>query len=108
MPRKDIEEMRLEPLALIAVRVKGDSMEPMLADGDSVVINPLSKTPVHKGLFAINFKGEACVKQLLHKGGQWYLHSMNLDHEMVNARSGECEIIGEVVYQPGRRLKKCS
>jgi len=104
MPRRDIEEMRLQPAALIAVRVQGDSMEPMLSAGDSIVVNLLDKTPTHKGIFAVNFKGQACVKQLLHRGGQWYLHSMNADHETVNVRSGECEIVGRVVYQPGRRL----
>lgn len=108
MPRSDIEAMGLQPHALIAVRVKGDSMEPMMLEGDSIVINTLDKQPVHKGIFAVNFKAQSCVKQLVQRGEEWYLHSMNADHKMVNVRSGDCEIIGRVVYQPGRRLVKRS
>lgn len=102
MPRQVIESKGLIPHELLAIGVKGDSMEPMFLDGDVVVVNTVDKTPVNRGVYAINFKNESCIKQLLHRGGQWYLHSMNPDHDMVNVRSGECEVIGRVVYQPGR------
>lgn len=104
MPREVIESQGLVPHALLAIGVKGDSMEPMLFEGDTVVVNTLDKLPANRGVFAVNFKSQSCVKQLVQKGGQWYLHSMNPDHDIVNVRSGECEIIGRVVYQPGRVL----
>jgi len=102
MPRDVIESRGLVPHALLAIGVKGDSMEPMFLSGDVVVVNTIDKSPVNRGVYAVNFKNESCVKQLIQRGGQWYLHSMNPDHDMVNVRSGECEIIGRVVYQPGR------
>lgn len=104
VPREVIESQRLNPASLLAIGVKGDSMEPMLFEGDSVVVNTIDKQPVNRGIYAVNFKNESCVKQLVQKGLEWYLHSMNPDHDLVNVRSGDCEIIGRVVYQPGRLL----
>jgi SOS-response transcriptional repressor LexA len=77
-------------------------MEPMLFEDDVVVINTADTRPISRELYAVNFDGEACVKQLLHQGGQWYLHSLNPDFKPINMRSGQCSIVGRVVYQPGR------
>ncbi|WP_292041507.1 LexA family transcriptional regulator [Massilia sp. UBA6681] len=95
----------LDPKRLIAIPVRGDSMEPLLFDGDTVVIDPTDKKLVSRELYALNFEGDCCVKQMLHKAGAWYLHSINSDHKPVRAESGQCEVIGRVVYQPGRSLK---
>lgn len=104
VPRYVIEEQRLTPHELLAIRIRGDSMEPMLYEGETVVVNTKDKQVVNKGVFAVNWNNQSCVKQLVQRGGQWYLHSVNTDHEPINVRSGECSIIGRVVYQPGRVL----
>jgi phage repressor protein C with HTH and peptisase S24 domain len=104
VPRIVIESQGLVPHQLLAIRVKGASMEPMLFENDFVVIDTSKKEPVNRGVFAVNFNNESCVKQLIDKGGQWLLHSMNPDFHPVNVRSGECGIVGQVVYQPGRVL----
>jgi phage repressor protein C with HTH and peptisase S24 domain len=104
VPSKVIEQQNLTPHHLLAIRVRGCSMEPMLYEDDVVVINTVDKEPVSRGIYAVNWNGESCVKQLLHKGSQWLLHSMNSEFEAINVRSGHCEIIGRVVYQPGRVL----
>lgn len=102
MPRAVIEQHMLNPDALVAMRVRGNSMEPMMFEDDLVVIDTSDKRPISRELFAIQFDGDACIKQLLNKGGNWYLHSLNPDHGPINVRSGQLEIIGRVVYQPGR------
>lgn len=95
----------LDPKRLIAIPVRGDSMEPLLFDGDTVVIDPADKKLISRELYALNFEGDCCVKQMLHKASAWYLHSINSDHKPVRAESGQCEVIGRVVYQPGRSLR---
>lgn len=105
VPRTVIESQKLTPHELLAVRVRGCSMEPLLFEDDTVVIDTGDKQPISRELYAVNWKAESCVKQLVHEGGQWYLRSMHPDHPPVNVRSGECEIIGRVVYQPGRLMK---
>lgn len=102
IPVEVIEQHRLDPNSLVAIPVRGQSMEPMLFEDDLVVVDTSDKRPISRELYAIQFDGDACVKQLLNKGGQWYLHSLNPDHKPVNVRSGQLDIIGRVVYQPGR------
>jgi len=104
MPLSLIEKNRLVPHHLIAFPVKGCSMEPMLFEDDLVVIDTSDNQPRDRELYAVNFDGEACIKQLLKSGGQWYLNSLNPDFGKVNVRSGQCNIVGRVVYQPGRMV----
>jgi len=102
MPRAVVEKHNLVPSHLLALRVSGCSMEPMLFEDDVVIINTADRRPISREVYALNFDGEACVKQLLHQGGQWYLHSLNPDFGPINMRSGHCDIVGRVIYQPGR------
>jgi transcriptional regulator with XRE-family HTH domain len=102
MPCAVIEKHNLSPNQLLAMRVSGSSMEPMLFEDDVVIINTADRRPISREVYALNFDGEACVKQLIHRGGQWYLHSLNPEFGPINMRSGQCDIVGRVVYQPGR------
>ena len=102
MPLALIEQNRFVPHQLLATRVRGCSMEPMMFEDDWIVINTADKEAVSREIYAVNFNGEACIKQLLNRGGQWYLHSLNPDFKPINVRSGQCNIVGRVVYQPGR------
>jgi phage repressor protein C with HTH and peptisase S24 domain len=105
VPKSVIEREHLVPHQLLAVGVHGCSMEPLLFEGDSVVIDTKDTEPISRELYAVNFNSEACVKQLVLEGGQWYLRSMHHEHPAINLRSGQCEIIGRVVYMPGRVMK---
>lgn len=102
IPQEVIDELRLDPRCLLIAPLTGRSMEPMLFEGDKVAINTADRKPVNRELYAFNFNGEGCIKQLLFRGGQWYLHSLNPDFGPINMRSGDCQIVGRVVYQPGR------
>ena len=104
LPDEFIVRNNFIPHLLLAFRIRGCSMEPMLFEDDWVVVNTADRQPVSRELYAVNFNGEACVKQLLHRGGQWYLHSLNPDFGPINVRSGQCDIVGRIVYQPGREL----
>lgn len=104
MPLSLIEQNQLVPHHLLAFHVKGCSMEPMLFEDDLVVIDTSDDQPRDRELYAVNFDGEACIKQLLKSGGQWYLNSLNPDFGKINVRSGQCNIVGRVVYQPGRMV----
>jgi phage repressor protein C with HTH and peptisase S24 domain len=104
MPRHILEERRLEPRHLLAMRVRGQSMEPMLFEDDLVVINTADNTPISKECYAVNWNGEALLKQLVRRNGDWYLYSMNPDFGPVNVRSGQCSVVGRLIYQPGRVL----
>lgn len=102
IPVDVVDQHRLDPAHLVAMKVKGQSMEPMMFEDDLIVIDTSDKRPINRELYAINFDNEACIKQLVNRGGQWYLHSLNSDFKPVNIKSGDLNIIGRVVYQPGR------
>lgn len=104
MPLALIEENNLTPHHLLAFHVRGCSMEPMFFEDDLVVIDTSDTLPRDREIYALNFDGEACVKQLLKSGGQWYLNSLNPDYGKINIRSGQCEIVGRVMYQHGRMV----
>lgn len=102
VPHSVLVALHLKSENLLAVSIRGTSMEPMMFEDDLVVIDRSDIKPINREIYAINFDGEACVKQLIFRGGQWYLHSLNPDHKPVNVRAGQCSIVGRVVYQPGR------
>jgi len=105
VPAEVIEQDRLIPHELLAIRVRGRSMEPLMFEDDVIVVDTRQKSPVSRELYALNFDGDCCVKQLIKRNGDWYLHSLNDEFGDVNAKSGQISIIGQVVYQPGRRLR---
>lgn len=95
------------PKRLIAIRVKGESMEPTLYEDDIVVIHLDEKNPVDNGIFAINYDGEAVVKRMSRDMGQWWLMSDNSDQRRFYRRAckgSECVIIGRVVRREGDRF----
>jgi phage repressor protein C with HTH and peptisase S24 domain len=105
IPAEVIEQDGLVPHELLAIRVRGRSMEPLMFEDDVIVVDTSQKSPANRELYALNFDGDCCVKQLIKRNGDWYLHSLNDEFGDVNARSGQISIIGQVVYQPGRRLR---
>jgi phage repressor protein C with HTH and peptisase S24 domain len=106
LPRQFIEQNDLVPQCLLAIKVRGSSMEPMLFEDDTVVINIADTKPTNNDLFAINFNGMPIIKQLVREGREWWLHSFNRDpqYTKVACREGECIILGRVVHQGARSL----
>lgn len=102
IPTEILNALRLNPKNLLALRIRGFSMEPMLFEDDVVIIDTSDNKPISRELYAVNFNGEGCVKQLTYQGGQWFLRSLHHDYGPVNVKSGKCSIVGRVVYQPGR------
>jgi phage repressor protein C with HTH and peptisase S24 domain len=92
---------------LIAISVKGESMEPTLYDGDQVVINTADTRPVDGGVYAINFEGEPVIKRLTRDAGQWWLTSDHNDQRKFYRRvchGGECIVVGRVVRRESERF----
>lgn len=92
---------------LIAIRVKGQSMEPGLYDGDTVVINTGDATPKDGDVFAVNYEGEAVIKRMVRDFGFWWLTSDNPDQRRFPRKqcSGDmCIVIGRVVHKQSERI----
>ncbi|OEZ91502.1 LexA family protein [Duganella phyllosphaerae] len=98
VPRQFIEENDLHPDSLVAVKVRGDSMQPMIFDGDIAVVNTIDRTRKNGGVFAMNYNGQAVVKRLTYDRREWFLASDNPDFEPVPCRGADCIVIGRVVH----------
>ena len=108
LPNEVISELNLNVSELLAMRVRGDSMSPLLDDGNIAVVNTGRREPISKAIFALNWNGEPIVKMLLRRNDEWYIHSINPDFGDENVRTAQCSIVGEVIYQPGRMLGRRS
>lgn len=92
---------------LIAIRVRGESMEPTLYEDDLVVINTGDKRPVDGQVYAFNYEGEPIVKRMERDAGDWWLKSDNPDQRKFGrkiCRGDACMIIGRVVRKESERL----
>lgn len=102
VPKEVIDQLRLNPEDLIITSVKGRSMEPMMFEDDKVLVDTSKRRPKNNECFAVNWNGEAIVKCLIKKSESWCLYSFNRDFPSIDVRSGQCSIIGMVVWQPAR------
>lgn len=105
VPRQWLEENDLSPDQLRAIKIKGDSMVPMMYAGDVAVVNIKDTSRVNGGVFALNFKGESVVKRLRYERREWYLTSENPDFQQEPCRTGDCNVIGRVVRFEPRNFK---
>ena len=107
VPKAWIEKRGYDVRQLLAIDVKGESMEPTLYDGDTVVINLADKKPVDNGVYAINYEGEAVVKRMSRDAGQWWLMSDNADQRKFYRRAcshSDCIVIGRVIRREGEHF----
>lgn len=94
------------PRHLRAVRIDGDSMEPLLFDGDLVLIDTNDARLRDGGVFALRMDGDLKVKRLFQvPGGGMIISSDNKakyrDLTIEPGRPSDVEILGRVKYRSG-------
>lgn len=107
MPSDLIKRRGFEPNALIAIKVRGGSMETTLFEGDTVVINTADKTIQDNQVYAVNYEGEDVVKRLVRDNGDWWLTSDNPDQRRYPrklCRGAGCVVIGKIVYKQSENI----
>lgn len=105
--RRDWYESRgLDPHLLFAINVAGQSMEPTLWDGDTVVVNTGERRPIDGRVYAVNYEGELVIKRLLRDEGAWWLVSDNPDQRRFQKKRchDDTHIIGRVVHKQSESI----
>lgn len=99
VPTRWIEQKGFNPRDLIAINVKGESMEPHLYEDDLVVINTADTRLVSGEVYAVNYEGEAVIKRMVREGGMWYLVSDNPAPKFGRrvCQGRDCIMIGKIV-----------
>ena len=95
------------PERLVAIEIRGQSMEPGLYDGDTVVINTADTLLIDGEVYAVNYEGEAVVKRLVREMGSWWLVSDNPDQRRFPRKqcAGDmCIVLGRVVHKQSERI----
>ncbi|MEM4988813.1 S24 family peptidase [Collimonas sp. H4R21] len=88
------------PEKLIALGVKGESMEPTMSDGDTVVVNTGDIALKDGETYAINYDGEDIIKRLVKDYGRWFLVSDNPDQKRYHRQEctgATCIVVGRVI-----------
>ena len=100
--RRWLREQGLEPGQLSAIRVMGDSMDPLLRDGDEILVD---RTPraFREGVHVVRL-GEALHVKLLQAvpPGRLRLISKNDAYEPVDVAMADVDVVGRVVWKGGR------
>ena len=106
VPTGWIERNGYERSKLIAIMVRGESMETTFYEGDLVVVNTADQKLVDGAVYAVNYEGEPVVKRLTRDAGQWWLTSDNPDQRRYYRRTCDesTKIIGRVVRKESERF----
>jgi phage repressor protein C with HTH and peptisase S24 domain len=100
--RRWLRENGLEPAQLSAIRVMGDSMDPLLRDGDEILVDRTPR-PFREGVHVVRL-GEALHVKLLQAvpPNRLRLISQNAAYEPVEVAMSDVDVVGRVVWKGGR------
>lgn len=100
--RKWLAEQGLEGAKLSAIRVVGDSMEPLLREGDEVLVD-LRQHPFRDGIHVVRLDDTLLVKRVAAQGGgRFSLLSQNLAYPPIAVAAEDFAVIGRVVWKSGK------
>ena len=99
--RRWLREMGLEGADLSAIRVEGDSMEPVLRSGDEIFVDRNKRAG--EGIHVVRIGDALHVKQVQASApDRIKLVSANEAYPPIELARGEVEVIGRVVWKGGR------
>lgn len=107
VPNDWIARERLSTDALLAIVVRGESMETALHDGDVIVVNTRDTKLVDGSVYVVNYEGEVVVKRMIRDAGMWWLTSDNSDQRKYHRKSckgAECIVIGKVIRKESTHI----
>lgn len=101
-----LRKMGVDPAQLSLIRVKGDSMQPVLNDGDDIMVDAGAVAkPIRNGIHVIRIDDMIWVKQVeTHPGGRLSILSENPDYpSWRDVAAKDVTIVGRVIWV-GREL----
>lgn len=102
--RYSLRKQGLTPDHLSAIRIDGDSMEPVLNSGDTVLIDHTRTTIEGEGIYVLRFDGHLYAKRLQRNFDGVVIISANKEYAPVTVprdRLDELEVIGRAVWSAG-------
>jgi len=100
--RRWLRENGLQPAQLSAIRVMGDSMDPLLRDGDEILVDRTPR-PFREGVHVARL-GEALLVKRIQAvpPGRLLLISENPAYGPIEMSASDVDVVGRVVWKGGR------
>ncbi len=103
IPERTIrEELGAEPANLRVVRVRGNAMEPVLREGDRLLVDTAKRVPCAGGLFVLRQDGGFEVWRVEPIGGteppRLRLSCANPDYGVRTCLAGNVDVLGDVIW----------
>jgi len=97
-----LRQQGLDPAMLSAIEVAGDSMEPLLRDGDEILVDRTPR-PLRDGVHVVRV-GDSLMVKRVQTGvpGRVVLESQNPAYRPIELSRDEVEVVGRVVWKSGR------
>jgi len=100
--RRWLREQGLEPAMLSSIRVLGDSMDPLLRDGDEILVDRAPRA-FREGVHVVRLGEALHVKRLQAvPPDRLRLISSNPAYEPVEVAMADVDVVGRVVWKGGR------
>lgn len=102
-----LQRSRYDEQMLIALAMPGESMEPGLYAGDTLIVNLADKQLDDGTVFVLAYEGTVLIRRLMRDAGSWWLCSDCSDQRRFPRKqysTDQCSIIGRVVYRLGERI----
>ena len=95
--RLGLDRLGLDATKCAIIRVRGDSMEPTLPDGCSIMFDRSRRIRRDRGIYVVRTNGGLIVKRAARRGNAWVIASDNpaVAPEMWPAG---VDVVGEVVW----------
>lgn len=102
LPANIVQDLPLNKEKIIPTRINGQSMLPLLNNGDIALVDTNQNQPQDGKVFAINFFNEEITARVFRNpDGTLLLSRDNPDYPPKTVRLDEVEIIGKLVYRMG-------
>ena len=100
--RRWLREQGLEPAHLSSIRVQGDSMDPLLRDGDEILVDRAPRA-FREGVHVLRLGDVLHVKRVQAGApGRLRLISANDAYEPLEVSQDDVDLVGRVVWKSGR------
>lgn len=100
--RRWLREQGLDAGKLSAISVEGDSMEPLLRNGDEILVDQTERA-FRDGVHVVRLGDALLVKRVASAGqGRYALVSDNKAYPPLDVGADEIDIVGRVVWKAGR------
>ena len=99
--RRNWLERRGDPARMVLMDVTGNSMEPEIKEGDTVLIDQSQGRIIAGGVFALGIEDTVMIKRVEKQPGALILHSDNTDYSSIRLMGEELDqvrIIGKLIW----------